>query len=65
MRTPDNQINTMVLFWYLVYALALFSVFVARILAHRREATPAKIQSEGIAGSDRGAALSVVNQLKS
>lgn len=44
MRTPDSPINTMVIFWYLVYALALFSVFVGRILAHNQGAkkAPAK-----------------------
>ena len=44
MRTPDSPINTMVVFWYLVYALALFSVFVARILSRNQGAkkAPAK-----------------------
>jgi hypothetical protein len=29
--------NIMVIFWFLVYASALFSVFVARILARSRD----------------------------
>ncbi len=41
MRTPDSPINTMVVFWYLVYALALFSVFVARLLARNQDARKA------------------------
>jgi hypothetical protein len=32
MRIPDNPINPMAPFWYLVYALALFLIFVAGIL---------------------------------
>lgn len=47
MRTPDHSINTMVLFWYLVYALALFSVFVGRTLGRAqdsRKKAPAKNQ---------------------
>jgi hypothetical protein len=42
MRTPDSPINTMVVFWYLVYALALFSVFVGRILARNQDARKAQ-----------------------
>jgi hypothetical protein len=32
MRIPDNPIHPMVLFWCLVYALALFLIFVTEIL---------------------------------
>jgi hypothetical protein len=32
MRIPENPINPMVLFWYLVYGLALFLIFVTEIL---------------------------------
>jgi hypothetical protein len=31
MRIPENPINTMALFWYLVYAVALFLIFVTGI----------------------------------
>jgi hypothetical protein len=33
MRIPENPINPMSLFWYLVYALALFLILVTGILA--------------------------------
>ena len=46
MRTPDSPINTMVVFWYLVYALALFSVFAARLLARSRDFKKAHANSQ-------------------
>jgi hypothetical protein len=41
---PENPINPMALFWYLVYTLALFLIFVTGILAGSRdsEKAPAK-----------------------
>jgi hypothetical protein len=44
MRIPENPINTMALFWYLVYAVALFLIFVTGILACDRDSkkAPAK-----------------------
>jgi len=52
MRIPTNPIHPMAVFWCLVYALALFFVFVAGILAWSREwkPTPAK----GSAGGNIG-----------
>jgi len=32
MRIPENPINPMVFYWYLVYALALFLIFATEIL---------------------------------
>ncbi len=52
MRTPDSPINTMMIFWYLVYALALFSVFVARLLA-RNEAARMSLSKQSIKQSIR------------
>jgi len=48
MRIPENPINPMSLFWYLVYAMALFLIFVTGILAARQDSkkAPAKNQSE-------------------
>jgi hypothetical protein len=37
MRIPENPINPMALFWYLVYALALFLILVTGILAGSRD----------------------------
>jgi len=44
MRIPETPINPMSLFWYLVYALALFLIFVTGILAGNRDSkkAPAK-----------------------
>ena len=41
---PENPINPMSLFWYLVYALALFLIFVTGMLAGSRDSkkAPAK-----------------------
>jgi hypothetical protein len=45
---PESLINPMSLFWYLVYAAALFLIFVTGILAGSRDPkkAPAKKQSE-------------------
>ena len=37
MRIPENPINPMALFWYLIYALALCLFFVTGILAGSRD----------------------------
>jgi|GEM_PF-1405611 hypothetical protein len=45
MRISENPINPMVLFWYLVYALALFLIFVTEFLwqvAEIQKKAPAK-----------------------
>jgi hypothetical protein len=41
---PESPINPMSLFWYLVYALALFLIFVTGMLAGSRDSkkAPAK-----------------------
>jgi hypothetical protein len=50
MRIPENPSSAMALFWYLVYALALFSVVVARILARNQDSRMA-LARESIRGS--------------
>jgi len=48
MRTSINTISPLIFYWSIVYVLALLSLYdlVAGILARRREAAPAKTQSE-------------------
>jgi hypothetical protein len=44
MRIPMNTISPLTLFWCIIYVLALFSVFIAGILAGSRDSkkAPAK-----------------------
>jgi hypothetical protein len=37
MRIPMNTFNPLTLFWCVIYALALFSVFIARIVARNQD----------------------------
>jgi len=53
MRIPENPISALALFWYLVYALALFSVVVmAGILARSQSSKKAPVREpiRGIGG---------------
>ncbi len=42
---PENPINPMSLFWYLVYALALSLIFVIGVLAGSRDSNKAPAKS--------------------
>jgi hypothetical protein len=42
---PESLINPMALFWHLVYAAALFLIFVAGILAGNRDSEKAPAKS--------------------
>jgi hypothetical protein len=42
---PESLINPMSLFWYVVYALALFLIFVTGILAGSRDPKKAPAKS--------------------
>jgi hypothetical protein len=48
MRIPMNTISPLTLFWRVIYVLALFSVFIAGILARNQDSKkgPRKNQSE-------------------
>jgi hypothetical protein len=54
MRIPENPISTMALLWYLVYALALFSVAVAGILSRHQDSKEIKVPARKPIRSHRG-----------